>query len=84
VRAPLAAFLYTASIIFLMGVEIDELLRKDASAGEKGSSVCSAAESGAEIQVCSQLRGPSRRPLLLLRRDPTGISSMRAGGGSNG
>ena len=31
----LAAFLYTASIIFLMGVEIDELLRKDASAGEK-------------------------------------------------
>ncbi|MEJ7569756.1 MAG: YihY/virulence factor BrkB family protein [Gaiellaceae bacterium] len=32
----LAAFLYTASIIFLVGVEIDELLRKDASAGEKG------------------------------------------------
>jgi hypothetical protein len=25
----LAAFLYTASIIFLVGVEIDELLRKD-------------------------------------------------------
>ncbi len=32
----LAAFLYTASIIFLVGVEIDELLRKDASAGEEG------------------------------------------------
>jgi len=32
----LAAFLYTASIIFLVGTEIDELLRKDASAGEKG------------------------------------------------
>jgi membrane protein len=32
----LAAFLYTASIIFLLGVEIDELLRKDASAGEEG------------------------------------------------
>jgi len=32
----LAAFLYTASIIFLVGVQIDELLRKDASAGEEG------------------------------------------------
>jgi hypothetical protein len=32
----LAAFLYTASIIFLVGVEIDELLRKDASATEEG------------------------------------------------
>jgi len=32
----LAAFLYTASIIFLVGIEIDELLRKDASAGEEG------------------------------------------------
>jgi len=32
----LTAFLYTASIIFLVGVQIDELLRKDASAGEKG------------------------------------------------
>ncbi|MDQ3067897.1 MAG: YihY/virulence factor BrkB family protein [Actinomycetota bacterium] len=32
----LTAFLYTASIIFLVGIEIDELLRKDASAGEKG------------------------------------------------
>lgn len=32
----LAAYLYTASIIFLVGVEIDELLRKDASAGETG------------------------------------------------
>ncbi|MCP9487258.1 MAG: YihY/virulence factor BrkB family protein [Gaiellaceae bacterium MAG52_C11] len=32
----LAAYLYTASIIFLVGTEIDELLRKDASAGEKG------------------------------------------------
>jgi len=32
----LAAFLYTASIIFLVGVESDELLRKDASAGEEG------------------------------------------------
>jgi len=32
----LAAFLYTASIIFLVGVEIDELLRKDASAAEEG------------------------------------------------
>ena len=32
----LAAFLYTASIIFLVGVEINELLRKDASEGEEG------------------------------------------------
>ncbi len=32
----LAAFLYSSSIIFLVGVEIDELLRKDASAGEEG------------------------------------------------
>ncbi len=32
----LAAFLYAASIIFLVGVEIDELLRKDASEGEVG------------------------------------------------
>jgi len=32
----LTAFLYTASIIFLVGVQIDELLRKDASTGEKG------------------------------------------------
>ncbi len=32
----LAAFLYTASIIFLVGVQIDDLLRKDASASEKG------------------------------------------------
>ncbi len=32
----LAAYLYTASIIFLVGVQIDELLRKDASAGEMG------------------------------------------------
>jgi membrane protein len=32
----LGAFLYTASIIFLVGVEVDELLRKDASAGEEG------------------------------------------------
>ncbi len=32
----LAAFLYTASIIFLVGVEINELLRKDASEDEQG------------------------------------------------
>jgi len=32
----LAAYLYTASIIFLVGVELDELLRKDASRGERG------------------------------------------------
>jgi len=32
----LAAFLYTASIIFLVGVELDELLRKDADAGQRG------------------------------------------------
>jgi len=32
----LAAYLYTASIIFLVGVQLDELLRKDASAGEQG------------------------------------------------
>ncbi len=32
----LAAFLYTSSIIFLVGVEINELLRKDASEGELG------------------------------------------------
>jgi len=32
----LAAFLYTASIIFLVGVEINELLRKDASEEELG------------------------------------------------
>ncbi len=36
----LAAFLYTASIIFLVGIEIDELLRKDASAGEEGIIAC--------------------------------------------
>ncbi len=32
----LAAYLYAASIIFLVGVQIDELLRKDASTGEAG------------------------------------------------
>lgn len=32
----LGAFLSTASIIFLVGVQIDELLRMDASAGEEG------------------------------------------------
>jgi len=32
----LAAYLYTASTIFLVGVQLDELLRKDASAGEVG------------------------------------------------
>jgi membrane protein len=32
----LAAYLYTASIIFLVGVQLDELLRKDASASETG------------------------------------------------
>ena len=32
----LAGFLYTASVIFLVGVEIDELLRKDASPDERG------------------------------------------------
>jgi len=32
----LAAYLYAASIIFLVGVEIDELLRKDASPTEQG------------------------------------------------
>jgi len=32
----LAAYLYAASIIFLVGVELDELLRKDASASERG------------------------------------------------
>ncbi len=32
----LAAYLYTAAIIFLVGVQIDELLRKDATAGESG------------------------------------------------
>jgi membrane protein len=32
----LAAYLYTASIIFLVGVQLDELLRKDASESETG------------------------------------------------
>ncbi|MBA3734431.1 MAG: YihY/virulence factor BrkB family protein [Actinobacteria bacterium] len=32
----LAAYLYTASIIFLVGVQIDELLRKDATSSEQG------------------------------------------------
>lgn len=32
----LAGYLYTASIIFLVGVQIDELLRKDASSSEEG------------------------------------------------
>ena len=32
----LAAYLYTASIIFLVGVQLDELLRKDASEDEQG------------------------------------------------
>jgi membrane protein len=32
----LAAYLYTASIIFLVGIQIDELLRKDASPHERG------------------------------------------------
>ncbi|MBA3476170.1 MAG: YihY/virulence factor BrkB family protein [Actinobacteria bacterium] len=32
----LAAYLYAASTIFLVGVQIDELLRKDASASEEG------------------------------------------------
>jgi membrane protein len=32
----LAAYLYAASIIFLVGVQLDELLRKDASSGETG------------------------------------------------
>jgi hypothetical protein len=32
----LAAYVYTASLIFLVGVQLDELLRKDASAGEQG------------------------------------------------
>lgn len=32
----LAAYLYTSSITFLVGVQIDELLRKDASSGERG------------------------------------------------
>ncbi|MBA3844984.1 MAG: hypothetical protein H0X39_20620, partial [Actinobacteria bacterium] len=32
----LAAYLYAASIIFLVGVQIDELLRKDSSGTEVG------------------------------------------------
>jgi membrane protein len=32
----LAAYLYAASIIFLVGVQLDELLRRDASTGETG------------------------------------------------
>ena len=32
----LAAYLYTASIIFLVGIQLDELLRKDASPNERG------------------------------------------------
>jgi hypothetical protein len=32
----LAAYVYTASLIFLVGVQLDELLRKDASPGERG------------------------------------------------
>jgi membrane protein len=31
-----AAYLYAASVIFLVGVQLDELLRKDASTGETG------------------------------------------------
>jgi membrane protein len=32
----LGGYVYTSSIIFLVGVEIDELLREDATAGERG------------------------------------------------
>jgi membrane protein len=32
----LIAYVYTSSIIFLVGVELDELFREDATAGEKG------------------------------------------------
>ncbi|HEX3687915.1 MAG TPA: YhjD/YihY/BrkB family envelope integrity protein [Gaiellaceae bacterium] len=32
----LSAYVYTSSIIFLLGVEVDELLREDAAEGERG------------------------------------------------
>lgn len=32
----LTGYIYTSSIIFLVGVELDELLRRDATAGERG------------------------------------------------
>ena len=32
----LTAYLYTSAIVFLVGVQADELIRKDATAGEKG------------------------------------------------
>jgi uncharacterized BrkB/YihY/UPF0761 family membrane protein len=32
----LTGYVYTSSIIFLVGVEVDELLREDAAPGERG------------------------------------------------
>jgi uncharacterized BrkB/YihY/UPF0761 family membrane protein len=32
----LTGYVYTSSIIFLVGVELDELFREDATAGERG------------------------------------------------
>jgi uncharacterized BrkB/YihY/UPF0761 family membrane protein len=32
----LIGYIYTSSIIFLVGVELDELLREDATRGERG------------------------------------------------
>jgi uncharacterized BrkB/YihY/UPF0761 family membrane protein len=32
----LSGYVYTSSIIFLLGVEVDELLREDATEGQRG------------------------------------------------
>jgi hypothetical protein len=32
----LTGYLYTSAIVFLAGVQADELIRKDATSGEKG------------------------------------------------
>jgi uncharacterized BrkB/YihY/UPF0761 family membrane protein len=32
----LTAYLYTTAIVFLVGVQADELIRKDATSGERG------------------------------------------------
>jgi membrane protein len=42
----LTAYLYTTAIIFLVGVQADELIRKDAARGERGSGDTSAPRSG--------------------------------------
>ncbi|MBA3844918.1 MAG: YihY/virulence factor BrkB family protein, partial [Actinobacteria bacterium] len=55
----LAAYLYTASIIFLVGVQIDELLRKDSSRTEVG--IIGLILRGARVGVRSR-DGSGRRP----------------------